>query len=129
MTFSFGKHAGKPLANVPGHYLQWALGDGHNGQPVIKNDTFRREVERELARRGDGDGTPGEYSNRPHNGEQRAYEPHSAAPTGAREWMNRPATDRAHDELRSLLIRIEQRLTAIESALGLAVAADDYTPF
>ena len=113
MTFQFGKHSGQPLEDVPSHYLRWSLGSGHNGQPVVRSDAFRREIERELAQR-DTDDQPDEPRGL-HNGRR-----------GTAQYMNRPAADRAHDELRALLVRIEQRLERIEVAMvGQPAAVDD----
>ena len=130
MTFQFGKHSGQPLEDVPSHYLRWSLGSGHNGQPVVRSDAFRREIERELAQR-DTDDQPDEPRGL-HNGRReterpgREYTPPANAPRGTAQYMNRPAADRAHDELRALLVRIEQRLERIEVAMvGQPAAVDD----
>lgn len=132
MTFNFGKHKDVPLPDVPTHYLRWALGENDSGQPVIRNESFRREVQAELGRRDDGGDCPTERPNesrgheRPH--ERPAYTPHPNAPIGTAQWMTRTDANRAFDEMRSLLIDIKRQLTAIEQSLAQPAANDD-TPF
>ena len=48
IELTFGKHQGKPLADVPSDYLEWLRGQG------IRNPDLKRAVEAELQHRSEG---------------------------------------------------------------------------